>query len=154
MIKLIAAIFFTTAVSATSHASPSEKYPVSPLAWELHVERVGDVLFRYVRFLSESDYPCLRLETFEPINLKLLSRQDICKLRARNEMIDVRNDVSGAFFEKFKLEGKVFHFAADIILRRPGSYYLECKVDISDKGKLSEPICKEGQRPHEPEEKK
>ena len=67
MIKMIVTTLIVTVVSATSYASPSEKYPVSPLAWELHVDRVGDVIFRYVRFLSESDYPCLRLETFETI---------------------------------------------------------------------------------------
>ena len=133
---------------ASAYASAYEKYPVSPLAWEINVERVGDVLFRYVRFSSESEYPCLRLETFEPTgNLKLLSRRDICKIRINHEIVDVRNDVSGSSFEKLRLEGNVFNFAADIILRRPGSYYLNCKVAISEKGNLSEPVCQEGERP-------
>ena len=139
-------LFF--AMTGSAYAAPADKYPVSPLAWELQVERVGDVLFRYIRFLSESEYPCLRLETFDPDkDLKRLHRREVCKVRAGDETIDVRHDVSGVMFEGFKLEGSDFHFAADIVLRRPGSRYLNCKVTISNKGKLSEPNCIEGQRP-------
>ena len=154
MTKTIVAAILAGVVSTAVFASPSERYPVSPLAWEISVERVGDVLFRYVRFLSESEYPCLRLETFEPVgNLKLLSRQDICKIRIRNQVVDVRNDVSGSSFREFKLDGRVFSFVADITLKRPGSYYLNCKVVIADSGKLSEPTCKEGERPPDREDK-
>lgn len=140
--------FLFFAMAGGAYATPTDKHPVSPLAWELQVERVGDVLFRYIRFMSESEYPCLRLETFDPDkNLKRLHRREVCQVRAGDETIDVRNDVSGVMFEGFKLDGRDFYFAADIVLRQPGSRYLNCKVTITDKGKISEPNCKEGQRP-------
>ena len=135
--------------STTVHASAYEKYPVSPLAWEVNVERVGDVLLRYVNFLSESEYPCLRLETFEPINLRPIDRKDICKIKIDQRMIDVRKGIASVEFRSFAFKKGEFLFNTNILVAAPGElfHYLNCKVTISDKGKLSEPACAEGVRP-------
>lgn len=152
MTKLIVISLFAITISISTNAFATEKYPVSPMVSELKLERVGDILFRYVEFFES--YPCLRLETFEPINRKPLDRKEVCKFRIDHLTVDVRNDVAAVFYENLGTQEKVFNFSADISIKRASSHYLNCKVVISDKGKLSEPVCKEGQRPPEPDEKK
>ena len=143
---------FATTIIVTTNALANEKYPVSPMVSELKLERVGDILFRYVEFFES--YPCLRLETFEPINRKPIDRKEVCKFRIDHLTVDVWNDVAAVFYENLGVQGKVFNFSADVSIKRASSHYLNCKVVITDKGKLSEPLCKEGERPPEPEEKK
>lgn len=151
--KILSVFLLTASACASAPAAPLDKHPVSPLAWEVRVDRVGDWLFRYVRFLSESEYPCLRIETFDPAkNLNLVHRRDICKVRVNDATIDLQKDVSASSFENLKLEENVFRFAVDIVRKQPGSHYLACKVVISAKGRLSEPSCQEGERPPEQEQ--
>lgn len=152
MVKPIVIILLTSIVSAASYASPNEKYPVSPMVSELKLERVGDILFRYVEFFET--YPCLRLETFEPISRKPIDRKEVCKFRIGQLTVDVRNDVAAVFYKNLGAQGTTFNFSADISLKRANSHYLTCKVVISDKGKMTEPACREGQRPPEQDEKK
>lgn len=152
MINSIAMSLFVAAITATTQAFANEKYPVSPMVSELKIERVGDILFRYVEFFES--YPCLRLETFEPISRKPIDRKEVCKFRIDQLTVDVRNDVAVVFYKNLGAQDKVFNFSADISLKRASSHYLNCKVFISDKGKLSEPVCKDGQRPPEPDETK
>ncbi|MBI3897583.1 MAG: hypothetical protein HY308_04710 [Gammaproteobacteria bacterium] len=135
------------AACTTVHASASEKYPVPTPVWEVKVERINDFLLRYVVFDTFA-YPCLRLETIEPISDKLVHRMDVCKFQIDNMTIDVRRkDLAGSGFKDFRLEENVFYFTAEIFLAKPGSYYLNCKVVISNNGKLSGPECKEGEPP-------
>lgn len=152
MIKSIVTIIFTSIASAASHASPNEKYPVSLLVSQAKVERVGDILFRYVEFFES--YPCLRLETFEPSKRKPLDRKEVCKFRIDHLTVDVRNDVAAVFYKNLGAQDKAFNFSADISLKRASAHYLNCKVVILDNGKLSEPTCKEGKRPLESDDKK
>ena len=152
MIKTLITTILATIMSVTAHASAHEKYPVSLLVSEVKVVRVGDILFRYVEFFES--YPCLRLETFEPISRKPIDRKEVCKFRIDHLTVDVRNDVAAVFYKHLGMQDKVFNFSADISVKRANSHYLNCKVVISEKGKLSEPICKEEQRPSEAEEKK
>ena len=148
MIKTIfACVFFATV--ACNQASASEQYPVSPYAWELKVQRVGEVLFRYVIFFSD-EYPCLRTETFEPTNLKLIVRKDICKIPVdKNWTLDVRKDVAAAYFEAPKFEENIFRFTADISTKRGPTYLLSCEIVISENGALSDPTCQGGEQPTE-----
>ena len=140
MIKTIVACVFVVMVVCTQ-ASATEKYPVSPYAWELKVQRVGDVLFRYVIFFSD-EYPCLRTETFEPANLKLIVRKDICKIPVdKSWTLDVRKDVAAAYFEDPEFEENIFRFTADISTKRGPTYLLSCEIVISNNGSLSDPAC-------------
>lgn len=152
MTNLVAISLFVVSISVTNHAFANEKYPVSPMVSELKLERIGEVLFRYVEFFES--YPCLRLETFEPISRKPIDRKEVCKFRIDHLMVDVKNDVAAVFYKNLGAQDKTFNFSADISLKRANSHYLNCKVVISDKGKLSEPVCREGQRPPEPDENK
>lgn len=154
MIKMIVTTLLVTVVSATTYASDYKNTPVvSPLAYQVTVKRVGDVLFRYVEFFE--GYPCLRLETFTVGYLKLIDRKEVCKFRTDRGMVDVRRDsLTGVVHENLKLEKNIFHFSTDIVFAGPGYYYATCKVVISDKGKLSEPDCTQDVRPPEPGEKR
>ena len=130
-------------VSVTGQASSAEKYPVPLAVSEVKVERVGDVLFRYIEFFE--DYPCIRFETIQPINHRLIDRMEACTFRVDNSFIDVRRkDLAGVGYKEYKLEGNVFHFTADIVVggSGPGIPPLSCSVSISEKGKLAVPICK------------
>ena len=152
MINLIVMGLFATTIIVTTNALANEKYPVSPMVSELKLERVGDILFRYVEFFES--YPCLRLETFEPISRKPIDRKEVCKFRIDHLTVDVWNNVAAVFYKNLGVQDKVFNFSVDVSIKRASSHYLNCKVVITDKGKLSEPLCKEEQRPPEPEEKK
>ena len=125
----------------------SEPYPVSPMVSAVKVERVGDVLFRYVEFFEL--YPCLRLETLKPTKRRLITRKDLCRFRTGGLHIDTRKDVAAVFFRNFALRDDAFHFDVDLSLRRAGAPYLNCVVTIGNNGALSEPQCSEGNRPSE-----
>lgn len=149
MLKILAAVILTTAISSVATASAHEKYPVSPLVSKVTVMRAGDVLFRYVEFFEK--YPCLRLETFTDADLKPIDRKELCKFKIGDEAIDLtKEQLSGIIHENFRLEKNVFSFSTDIIFARPGHRYLNCSVSISNLGKMAEPICKRGERPSEP----
>ena len=66
--------FFTT--SALADIPPT----MSPLIRESKSEFTGTVLFRYTRFNTESEYPCMRFETIDPTNDKLLETKDYCEI--------------------------------------------------------------------------
>lgn len=150
---MLVGIFLIVTVPAVAQASAYEKYPVSPLVSQVTVKRVGDVLFRYVEFFEK--YPCLRLETFTDNNLKLIDRKELCKFQADSEVIDITKErLTGVIHENFRLEKNIFSFSTDIIFAKPGHRYLNCSVSISNLGKLSEPVCKRGERPAEAETKK
>ena len=152
MVNLIVMGLFAAIISLTTNAFANEKYPVSPMVSELKLERVGDILFRYVEFFES--YPCLRLETFEPISRKPIDRKEVCKFQIDHLTVDVRNDVAAVFYKHLGMQDKIFNFSADISMKRARSHYLTCKIVIADKGKLSEPVCKEEQRPPELDEKR
>ena len=153
MLKILVSILLGVAASAAAHASAHEKYPVSPLVSQVTVKRVGDVLFRYVEFFEK--YPCLRLETFTGGDLNPIDRKELCKFRIDSEVIDITKErLTGVIHENLRLESNTFKFSTDIIFARPGHLYLNCSVSISSQGKLSEPVCRRGERPPEPEANK
>lgn len=142
------ATFIVLGVAMATQVVANEKYPVSPMVTALQLERVGDVLFRYIEFFER--YPCLRIETLVPASRKLIARRDVCKFRVENLLIDTRTDVAAVFFQNFEVKDNGFNFDVDLSLSRAGAHYLNCRVAISDDGKLPEPSCKEGKRPPEP----
>ena len=137
---------------ATYASAASERHTVSPLVSEVTVQRVGDMLFRYIRFFD--DYPCLRLETLTHPGFKRIDKVEVCRFVIDGETIDVtKEQLSGVLYENFKLENDVFTFSTDIIFARQGYRYVNCRVSIAKTGKLSQPACKLGERPPEPDEK-
>ena len=153
MPNVIATAVLSTIGLTGAYASPSqEKHSVSPLVSQVTVERVNDVIFRYVQFFEQ--YPCLRLETFADTNFKRIDKVDACKFPVDGKVVDVtREKLSGVLYENFKLEGSVFSFSTDIIFATPGHRYLNCSVSIAKAGKLSPLVCKPGERPPEPDGK-
>jgi len=154
MIKAIVTTFLVTVVSVATYASDYQSTPaVSPLAYQINAQRVGDVVFRSVEFFE--GYPCLRLETFTVGYLKPVDRKEVCKFRTDRGVIDVRKErLTGVIHENLKLEKNIFHFSTEIIFAGPGHYYANCKVVISDNGKMTEPACTRGERPPEPDANK
>ena len=151
MARGIAILILTTFGSTATYAA-QERHPVSPLVSEVTVQRVGDVLFRYIRFFE--DYPCLRLETLAHPGFKRIDKVEVCKFVVDGKTIDVtKEELSGVLYENFALENDVFTFSTDIIFARPGYRYLNCRVSIAKTGKLSPPVCKPGERPPEPDGK-
>ena len=151
MAKGVALLVLSTFGSSATYAA-QERHAVSPLVFEVTVERVGDVLFRYIQFFEQ--YPCLRLETFADTNFKRIDKIEACKFTVDGKVIDVaRETLSGVLYEDFKLEGNVFSFSTDIIFATPGHRYLNCSVSITKAGTLSPLACKPGERPLEPDGK-
>lgn len=132
---LVAAPMFADATAA-------EKYPVPLAVSEVKVQRVGEILFRYVEFLT--DYPCIRFETLRPGDLKLIDRMEACTFKADGRSIDVRRkSLAGVGYKDYRLEGNTFRFIADIVVggSGPGLPPLKCAIAIAASGKLSGPTC-------------
>lgn len=54
---------------------------VDARAMEVGVFRYGGTLWRYTRFNTESDYPCLRFEAINPDrNWQVSEQQDVCEV--------------------------------------------------------------------------
>ncbi|MFT5118808.1 MAG: hypothetical protein ACI9NY_002350 [Kiritimatiellia bacterium] len=137
--KLIFALlaFWSITVSAGTPA------PLSPLVWEVKVERAADVLFRYTRFNTESEYPCMRFETIEPTSNKVLQTKDYCNVTLpflNNTIIDVRNEVQLIDYMDLELTGNTFTFIIDLILKEQASFLLSCSLNI-DGDIMSEVDC-------------
>jgi len=151
MTKIIPILILSTFGSTGTYAA-QERHPVSPLVYEVTVQRVGDVLFRYIQFFEQ--YPCLRLETLSSPSFKRIDKVEVCKFVVDGKTIDVTKEVlTAVLYENFKLENDVFTFSTDIIFARQGYRYLNCRVSIARTGKLSQPACQLGERPPEPDSK-
>ena len=136
-------IFAAAAVFA--YTAAAEMYSVPLTVSEVKVQRVGEILFRYVEFFE--DYPCIRFETLRPGNLELIDRLEACTFKAGDRSIDVRKKgVAGVGYKDYRLEGNTFHFTADIVVggSGPGLPPLTCAIAIAGSGKLSGPVCDVG----------
>lgn len=130
-------VFWSITVSAGTPA------PLSPLVWEVKVERAGNVLFRYTTFNTESEYPCMRFETIEPTSNKVLKTKDYCKVTLpflNNTVVDLKNEVQLIDYMDLKLVDDIFTFTIDIILKEQASFLLSCSLNI-DGENISEVIC-------------
>lgn len=136
-------ITFALLILYTSIASAEIPNPFSPLVWEVKVERIGDVLFRYTTFNTESEYPCLRFETIEPVSNKVLRTKDYCKITLpllNDTVIDVKSEIQMVDYMDFKLTGNTLTFVVDLILREPASFLLLCSLKIEGPN-ISETVC-------------
>ena len=143
ILKKIIICTFTLLILYTSSVSAEIPSPFSPLVWEVKVERIGDVLFRYTTFNTESKYPCLRFETIEPVSNKVLRTKDYCKITLpflNDTVIDVKSEVQMVDYMDFKLTGNTFTFVVDLILRDPASFLLLCSLKI-DGPDIPETVC-------------
>ena len=115
----------------------------SPLVWDVKVERAGNVLFRYTTFNTESEYPCMRFETIEPISNKVLQTKDYCKVTLpflNNTVVDLRNEIQLVDYMDLKFVDDTFTFTLDIILKDQASFLLSCSLNI-DGENISEVVC-------------
>lgn len=139
-IKIIFALF----VLYSSCAIAEGPAPFSPLVWDVKIERVGNVLFRYTTFNTESEYPCMRFETIEPTSNKVLQIKDYCKVTLpflNNTVIDLKNEVQLVDYMDLKFVDDTFTFTLDIILKEQASFLLSCSLNI-DGENMSEVDCK------------
>lgn len=131
--------FFTT--SALADIPPT----MSPLIRESKSEFTGTVLFRYTRFNTESEYPCMRFETIDPTNDKLLETKDYCEITLpffNNLKVNTRTDVQSVDYTNFKLTDNTFTFEIDLITAMPGapSFLLNCSLTLNN-DEISEVAC-------------
>lgn len=118
---------------------------MSPLIRESKSEFTGTVLFRYIRFNTESEYPCMRFETIDPTNDKLLETKDYCEITLpflNNLKINTRTDIQSVDYTNFKLTDNNFTFDIDLITAIPGapSFLLDCSLTL-DSDEMSDVIC-------------
>jgi len=141
--KLNRLLLLTTFFTASALADvPST---ISPLIRESKSEFTGTVLFRYTRFNTESYYPCMRFETIDPTNDKLLKIKDYCEITLpfiNNLKVDTRTDVQSVDYSNFKLKDNTFTFEIDLITAIPGapSFLLNCSLTL-DNDEISEVAC-------------
>lgn len=118
---------------------------MSPLIRESKSEFTGTVLFRYTRFNTESEYPCMRFETIDPTNDKLLETKDYCEITLpffNNLKVNTRTDVQSVDYTNFKLTDNTFTFEIDLITAMLGapSFLLNCSLTL-DNDEISEVAC-------------
>ena len=118
---------------------------MSPLIRESKSEFTGTVLFRYTRFNTESEYPCMRFETIDPTNDKLLETKDYCEITLpflNNLKFNTRTDIQSVDYSNFKLSDNTFTFEIDLITAMPGapSFLLDCSLTL-DSDEMSDVTC-------------
>lgn len=129
----------------TSSALADVPPTMSPLIRESKSEFTGTVLFRYTRFNTESYYPCMRFETIDPTNDKLLDTKDYCEITLpfiNNLKVDTRTDVQSVDYSNFKLTDNTFTFEIHLITAIPGapSFLLNCSLSL-DSDEMSDVTC-------------
>ena len=104
-------------------------------AMEMNVKRMGDLLFRYTRFNSESSNPCLRAELINPQDSwKIVESKDICEINGRQ-----LTDLSYFGFDSFHFKNNKLLFKFNFLERSThGEYSQDCFVLVSENkiGKL------------------
>ncbi|MBQ1782575.1 MAG: hypothetical protein II007_02880 [Gammaproteobacteria bacterium] len=114
-------------------AADTDPYVVSPLAIAIGQERVGDQLLRWVRYSSESEYPCLRVELLATPALELLERQEICTLPGANgQPLDLRYDVARVDFADLAIINGRVRFAAELMPLDGSTLNWYCEVKLAD----------------------
>ena len=145
LLLILAAYSFLSACATVTHASPE----VAPNAVEIGVSRIGDSLLRYVRFNTESEYPCLRFETIQPEQgWRVTQQRDLCGIRpGRAERISFRTDVAFVEFADITLEESGASFR---VVYMPavgqGEYQSLCRIGVDSTGSLGEAVCSDTSR--------
>lgn len=122
-------------------AADTDPYAVSPLAMAMDQQRVGEQLLRWVRYSSESEYPCLRVELLATPTLELLEQQEICTLPGANgQPLDLRSDVASVDFADLAIINGRVRFAAELMPLGGGTLNWYCEVKVTD-GRLQPLSC-------------
>lgn len=122
-------------------AADTDPYAVSPLAMAMGQERVGEQLLRWVRYSSESEYPCLRVELLATPTLELLEQQEICTLPGPNgQPLDLRSDVASVDFADLAIINGRVRFAAELMPLGGSTLNWYCEVKVAE-GRLQPLSC-------------
>lgn len=107
-------------------------------AVEMNTTRINNLLFRFTRFNAESSFPCLRLESIDPLNnWEIVEQKDLCEI----DGISLDNDLTYAAIEALEFHQSSLHFNLTYFDNQsPGEYLKECSVDFN-KGNIQEPKC-------------
>lgn len=127
---------------AGSVASPV----VDARVMEVGVVRHQDTLWRYARFSTESDYPCLRFEAIHPDQgWRELERLDVCDITLQDDAtLDFRETAYTDFSViEFSREHSAFTFEVEYIRRTAaGEQSVFCTLPVSHKENFGHLVCR------------
>lgn len=139
---LLVLMALSAAVAAGGSAFPT----LDARVMEVSVARHQGVLWRYARFSTESDYPCLRFEAINPEQgWRVTERRDICDVGLRdNVTLDFRDTAYTGFpLVVFSRENSAFTFEVEFIRRTaPGEKNVSCTLPVTDKGSFGTLMCR------------
>lgn len=122
---------------------------VSSKAMEIRTQRVRESLLRFVRFNTESGYPCLRFEIIRPTqNWQVMHQKDVCGIKPANgQRIDLETDVAFVEFIDIEINESGFGFTVGYTPRAAtGEYQSLCRMRLNRDQSLSGPDCGEARR--------
>ncbi|MFE8070091.1 hypothetical protein QQM79_03445 [Marinobacteraceae bacterium S3BR75-40.1] len=112
---------------------------------EVGVSRYQGTLWRFVRFNTETDYPCLRFEALDPDNdWRVRTGRDVCGIELPDgEVLDFRNTAYTGFPSvAFNREQGAFEFQVEYMRRTaPGEQVVACRLPITKDGRLGPVAC-------------
>lgn len=117
---------------------------VSPLVTQVDTARMGDYLFRYISFNTESEYPCLQYELLKPEqNYQVHAKHALCEFEGKS----FKSGFSYVEFTHFNMEEHRFSFTlVTYELTSNGEYHRRCHTKMS-KGQFSALKCSAPKRP-------
>lgn len=108
---------------------------VDSRAMEVRVIRHGALLWRYTRFNTESDYPCLRFEAISADeNWRIVDQQDVCDVVLPDgHRLAFENTAYAGFSDiQFSPEEPEFRFRIEYIRKTAaGEINMECRLPIT-----------------------
>lgn len=117
---------------------------VAANAMEIEVLRTGSILLRYVRFNTESDYPCLRFEIIQPEQgWRPAALRDVCAIApAGTPTIGFLEDVAFVEFLAIRLHEAGLQFTVGYSPRvGTGEYRSDCQIEVIGRGRLGDVQC-------------
>ncbi|MFC3152961.1 hypothetical protein ACFOEK_18115 [Litoribrevibacter euphylliae] len=95
----------------------------------LETSRIGDYIFRFAVFSTESDFPCIRTELLDPSNNRaLVDKLDICDFNGKS----FSDGFAAVSFNNPRISNSAFEFELQLFaLRGPEEDNLNCSIDIS-----------------------
>jgi|TARA_Y100000780_G_C13684253_1_gene417149 hypothetical protein len=133
MKQLITSICLVLTFFCTESESNDDKTYVSLDVIEMHVERVNDNLFRWIKFHPESDFPCLRLEILEAGSNELIKRKNICDVY--DEALKVTHDFKKlSFLDIYNLsvESQTLTFDLELSLLSQSVVNMNCSIKVEN----------------------
>jgi len=133
-------------LSVTVEAGGIAPPVVDARVMEVGVVRHQDALWRYTRFSTESDYPCLRFEAINPDQgWRVSERLDICDITLQGgTTLDFRDTAyTGFSVVEFSREHSAFTFEVEYIRRTaPGEQSVSCTLPLSQNGSFGNLVCR------------